>query len=105
AGGGPNVRRGDAVSLEHVELLHQREQIHHGAGPDEIDRVGIEDPGWDQMELEFTAIVDHGVSGVVAALEPDDEVRVLSEDVCDLAFAFVAPLRADDGGDGHVSEE
>ena len=88
--------------LEHVELVHQRYQIHDGPRPDKVDRVGIEDPGGDQMELELAAIVDDRMPGVVAALEPDDQVRVLCQDVGDLSLTLVAPLRADDGRDGHV---
>ena len=54
------------------------------------------------MELEGALPVDDGMAGVVAALEPDDHVRLLRQEVGDLSFAFVAPLRADDGGHGHV---
>ena len=35
------------------------------------------------------------VAGVVAALRADDDVRLLGQHVDDLAFAFVAPLGAD----------
>ena len=52
-------------------------------------------------ELERHAVDDHGVAGVRPALVAADEVRVLREQVDDLALAFVAPLRADDDGRGH----
>ena len=39
---------------------------------------------------------DQRVAGVVAALEAHDALRVLGQPVDDLAFAFVAPLGADD---------
>ena len=55
-----------------------------------------------EVELELAALVDDRVAGVVAALESDDEVRLLREEVGDLSLAFVAPLRADDRGDRHV---
>ena len=35
------------------------------------------------------------VARVIATLSADDHVRLLGEDVDDLAFAFVAPLSAD----------
>jgi hypothetical protein len=34
------------------------------------------------------------MAGIVAALEPDDDVGLLGEPINDLAFALIAPLRA-----------
>ena len=65
-------------------------------------RCGIEDPRGHQVELELAALVDDRVTGVVPALEADDEVRLLRQEVGDLSFALVAPLRADDRSDRHV---
>ncbi len=39
--------------------------------------------------------MNDGVAGVVSALAADDDVRLAGEDVDDFAFAFIAPLRAD----------
>ncbi len=46
-------------------------------------------------------LVDHGVAGVVAALKADDHIGILGQIVDDAAFAFIAPLGADDCGNGH----
>ena len=54
------------------------------------------------MQLEGPAFVDDGVPGVVAALVADDEIRLLRQEVRDLALAFVAPLGTDDGRHRHV---
>jgi len=35
------------------------------------------------------------VTGVVAALSADDNVRLLGQDIDDFAFALIAPLGAD----------
>ena len=43
----------------------------------------------------FVPPMNDGVPGVVAALAADDDVRLAGEDVDDFAFAFVAPLGAD----------
>ena len=43
----------------------------------------------------FFAAVNDGVTGVVAALTADDDIGVPGKDVDDFAFAFIAPLRAD----------
>ena len=44
----------------------------------------------------------YGMPGVVAALRADDDLSLFGEDVDDLAFAFVAPLGADENRVGHV---
>ena len=48
------------------------------------------------MQNVFFRAEKNGVSGVVAARVTDDDVRPLSEHVNDFAFAFVAPLSADE---------
>ena len=48
------------------------------------------------MQDGFLAIDDDGVAGVVAAGVADDDLRLLGEHVNDFAFAFVAPLGADE---------
>ena len=47
------------------------------------------------MQNVFFTAVNDGVPGVVAALTADDDVGVPGKDVDDFAFAFIAPLRAD----------
>ena len=56
------------------------------------------------MKLEGAVLVDDGVAGVVSALESDDHVRLLRQEVSDLPFALVAPLSTDDGRHRHVFE-
>src|SRR5438552_18238590 len=56
------------------------------------------------MELERAVLVNDRVAGVVSALESDDDIRLLRQEVSDLAFALVAPLSTDDGRHGHVFE-
>ncbi len=43
----------------------------------------------------FWPLMMDRVAGVVAALRADDHVRLLGQHVNDLAFAFIAPLGAD----------
>lgn len=47
------------------------------------------------MQHEFVAADVHGVSGVRAALIAGDDGDVATEHIDDLAFSFIAPLRAD----------
>ena len=48
------------------------------------------------MKNVLLAAVDDGVAGVIAALAADDDIGVGRKDVDDFAFAFIAPLRADE---------
>jgi hypothetical protein len=56
------------------------------------------------MEHIFFSTVNDGVAGVVAALAADDDVGIAGQDVDDLAFAFIAPLRADEDGVCHETQ-
>jgi hypothetical protein len=47
------------------------------------------------------AIHNESVTGVIAALKPNDDISVLSEEIDNFAFAFVSPLGADDCNVGH----
>jgi hypothetical protein len=64
--------------------------------------AGIEDPARDEVELPRLALAHDRVAGVVAALEADDHVRALGEQVDDLALPLVAPLGANDDDSRHV---
>ena len=57
--------------------------------------VGPQDAAGDELEDEFLAADDDGVSGVVAASVAGDDGKALGEHVDDLAFAFIAPLGAE----------
>ena len=61
-------------------------------------------PDGQLAELERLAVDDDGVAGVRAALVAADDVRLLREQVDDLALALVAPLRTDDDGGRHDVE-
>src|SRR5438067_1606364 len=55
----------------------------------------------DLADLVRLAARDDRVTGVRAALIAAHDVRLLGEQVDDLALPFVAPLRTDDYGRGH----
>ena len=92
----------DAAAFEVRELLAEHLEIHDRARSDDAERVRIEDARRHEMELERAVLVDDRVAGVVSALETDDHVRLLRQEVRDLALALVAPLGPDDGGHWHV---
>ena len=55
-------------------------------------------------ELVGLAVGDDRVPRIRAAVVAADEIRVLGEQIDDLALALVAPLGADDDGRGHGRE-
>ena len=61
-----------------------------------------DDPARERADLVRLVADDDRVPCVRAALVAADEIRVLREQVDDLALAFVAPLRADDDGRWHL---
>jgi len=62
---------------------------------DQADLAGMQEPGGNEVEDELLAVHDDGVAGVVAALEADQQIGLLAEDVDHLSLAFIAPLGAD----------
>jgi hypothetical protein len=55
-----------------------------------------QDAGRNQVQHGLLLADDERVPGVVTALKTHDRARAIREHVDDGAFAFVAPLRADD---------
>ena len=127
--GGPNaghtiIADGETYKFKHMPsgILWSKECV-LGAGcvvdqevfVEELDDLGIDDAAGadhaglagddaarDLADLERLAARDDRVPRVRTALVAADDVRVLRQQVDDLALAFVTPLRADDHGRGHV---
>ena len=92
-----------ATRLEIVELGDEHGRIDDAARADRT-RLPGDDPGRDLADLVRLARDDDRVPGVRAALVAADEVGLLGQQVDDLPFALVSPLRADDDRSGHVPE-
>ena len=84
-----------ALRLDALDLSLQCPGIEDDAVADHRRRAG-DDARRQQRKLIDLAINDQRVAGIVAALEAHDHVRPAREPVDNLAFAFIAPLRADD---------
>ena len=91
----------DAASDEHVQLADERRGVDDDAVPDDGRDVRIHDAGRAELELHRLVAPHHRVAGVVAALVADHHRYLFREEVGRLAFAFVAPLEADDHRRGH----
>ena len=99
--GEPEVVQADAGARQLGHLFEQRVRVDHRARADDAAGGRVEDAGRHQVQPERAVLVDHGVPGVVAALEADHHVGALRQVVDDPALAFIAPLGADDCCDGH----
>ena len=87
----------DADPRQLVDFGEQRLRIDDDAVADDAGDAGMQDAGRDQVQDELLAVDVHRVAGVVAALIPRDDGKVRRQQVDDLAFAFIAPLRAENG--------
>ncbi len=97
----PQPARRDPAPAQPLELLEQHARVDHDAVADHRELAGVEDPGRDEVELEHLVVADDRVAGVVAALEADDHVGPLGEEVGDLSLPLVPPLGPDDDDAGH----
>ena len=91
----------DPAPSQTLDLLEQHLRVDHDSVADRAGETRVQDPGGDQVELEFLAVAHDRVAGVVAALEADHEVGLLGEQVDDLALTLVAPLGAHDDYSWH----
>src|SRR5208337_1116588 len=79
-----------------VHFLHEGEGIQHHAVADYAAASLAQHPAGNELKDEFLALNRDGVAGIVATRIPRNHVEAFRENVNDLAFTFVAPLRADD---------
>ena len=86
----------EAPALDLLELLHEVERIHHDAVAYDAVLAFVQDSGRHEVQNVLLVADHHGVARVRAALEPHDYIRLLGEEVDDLALAFIAPLGANE---------
>ena len=82
------------------QLVHfgeQRPRVGHDAVADDAQDARMQDAGRNQAQDELGAAHIHGVSRVVTTLIARDDVEMWCEEIDDLAFSFVAPLRSEHG--------
>ena len=85
----------DAVPAELIDLGEERLRVHDDAVAYHARHALVQDAGRDQAQDELPAVHEDGMAGVVATLIPRHDVEMRGHEIDDLAFAFVAPLRAE----------
>ena len=92
------VLGGDAVGLEHIDLLKDNLGVDDAAVTDHRHVVGIHDAGGHLVQAVLLAVDDDGVTGVVAARVAHDGIEVAGDQVANLTLALIAPLGTDQNG-------
>ena len=81
---------------QRIRFLYKRVEGEDNAVADQSLHTVAQDARRNQVQHRLLTIDDKCMAGIVAALEACDRSRAIREQVDDLTFAFVTPLRADD---------
>jgi len=84
-----------ARGAQRIHFLQEGEGIEHNPIPDYAAAALTQHSAWDELKNELLALDRDRVSRIMAARIARYDVEALGENVNDLAFTFVAPLRAD----------
>ena len=90
----------NAACAECVDLLQEFLRINHHAVTNDAGLVAVQNSGRDQVQRVALIAHLHGVAGIGATVVANDHVMLRGEQVNDLAFAFVPPLKSNNGGMG-----
>ena len=85
----------DAAFPDLVDLVVQVLQVDDDTGSEDVHGILPEDAGGQQVQDELALLVDHRVSGVIAALIAAYDIVLAGEQVHHAAFALVAPVGSD----------
>mmetsp|Transcript_54343 Transcript_54343/g.87793 ORF Transcript_54343/g.87793 Transcript_54343/m.87793 type:complete len:249 (-) Transcript_54343:49-795(-) len=80
--------------LELVELAHQSRNVAHDTVADEILTLFVDDAAGQEVEGILLPFNYQRVPCIGSAIEASAQLSILGQDVHELAFALVAPLRA-----------
>ena len=86
----------EAPAFDLLKFLHEIERIHHNAVADHAMLAVVQDTRGNEVENVFLVSDDDGMARVRAALEADNDIRFLGQEVNNLALAFIAPLGANE---------
>ena len=90
--------RCDLYTLRHniIHFFPEVFRIECDTVSEDINDPVTEDTRRKKVKCEFTLLVDDGMAGVPAALETDDHVVVLRQQIDHTALAFISPVDAHD---------
>jgi hypothetical protein len=82
------------IAFETVDLVQQDVRIDHDSVADKIHGLRPEYSTRHKVNAELALVVNHCMSGIVAAGKTGHDVHISGKDIDDLPLAFVTPLRA-----------
>src|SRR5579871_2459370 len=91
----------DAGLLQRFDFVDQRGRIDDNAVSDDGLNAGPQNAAGNELENEFLIADKDRMAGIVATLVTRDDGEFFGEKVHDLAFALVAPLRAEHNDVSH----
>src|SRR5581483_6463424 len=86
----------DARGFETGDLFQQRSRIYDNSIADDREHARTENAAGDELEDEFFFAYEDRMAGIVATLIASDCGKSFREQIDDLPFTFVAPLRSQD---------
>ena len=93
--GNQQLRCRHALRRDVLNLLHHERNIERNAISKYIGNFRMADPARQRMESKLSILVYNRVAGVRAALIADNNIRLVREDIYNLALSLVAPVCAD----------
>ena len=97
-------RHDDALLAQADDFARQRHSINDHTVADDAHDALAQNAARDQVQHVFHAIHDDRVPCVIPALRAHDDVGALREEIYYFAFAFIAPLSADEDRICHISK-
>jgi hypothetical protein len=94
--------RKTALFLQSIYLFHQYVWVDHDAIAEDAYFALVEHSGRNEANDSFLPVDDQGMTGVVTALKPHDDIGLLGEQVDHFSFAFIAPLNANYNESAHA---
>ena len=85
----------DSVLAQAIHFLQKCNRIQNHPVTDYAATVFAQDTAGNQLQNELFSIDDDRVAGIVSTGVAGDHRKILGENVDNLAFAFIAPLGAD----------
>ena len=85
-------RDGDACRTERFDLRPQTFEVEGDAAAENVDDARTEDARRQQMQCEFSELVDDGMTRVSSALIADHVIEPFGQKIDHTAFAFVTPV-------------
>jgi len=82
--------------IQPKDLISKDIEVQNGSVPDDETLSRSENARWNEVELVYLPVDINGMTGIVASLEPGNDIIIRRKTIDDLALSLVAPLGAND---------